>query len=138
MPPRSAGLALLKDGRTRILLAHPTRAPWWGAWSIPKGVREPGESDLDAAIRETREEVGLAVDPAWIEPTPREVPYVDRRGRVTKIVVWFACDVPEAPDVIPAARLQREEVDHARFMDRAEAERRILRRLLPVLGLLNG
>jgi predicted NUDIX family NTP pyrophosphohydrolase len=46
-----------------VLLAHPG-GPFWrrkdlGAWSIPKGELEPGESDEGAARREFFEETGL-------------------------------------------------------------------------------
>jgi predicted NUDIX family NTP pyrophosphohydrolase len=52
--------ARFPDG-TRYLLVHPSggynrRAPW----SIPKGELEPGEEPEACAIRETREETGLA------------------------------------------------------------------------------
>ena len=49
-----------------VLLAHPG-GPYWaerhsGAWSIPKGGVDLGETPLEAAIREFREETGF--DPA--------------------------------------------------------------------------
>ncbi|MGO8147960.1 NUDIX domain-containing protein, partial [Rhizobium leguminosarum] len=49
-----------------VLLVHPG-GPFWArkdeaAWSIPKGLIEPGEDELAAAIRETDEELGVAVD----------------------------------------------------------------------------
>ena len=130
MAPRSAGLAIRKADR--LLLVHPTRAAWWATWSIPKGLVEPGERDLDAAIRETHEETGLVIDPATVDPTPREIPYVDRRGHVTKTVVWFACDGIALPEEMPA--LQRAEVNAAGWFDGPAAERRILGRLRGVLG----
>jgi predicted NUDIX family NTP pyrophosphohydrolase len=47
----------------QALLAHPG-GPLWrrrdlGAWSVPKGLVEPGEAPLAAAVREFREETGL-------------------------------------------------------------------------------
>jgi predicted NUDIX family NTP pyrophosphohydrolase len=47
----------------QVLLAH-MGGPFWrgkdaAAWSLPKGLVEPGESDLDAAIREFGEELGI-------------------------------------------------------------------------------
>lgn len=49
-----------------VLLAHPG-GPYWverhaGAWSIPKGGLDRGETPLEAALREFREETGF--DPA--------------------------------------------------------------------------
>ncbi len=46
-----------------VLLAHPG-GPYWsdrdeGAWSIPKGGLDRGETPLEAAIREFREETGF-------------------------------------------------------------------------------
>lgn len=42
------------------LICHPTRSKWW---DIPKGQMEPGESYVETAIRELREETGLVVAP---------------------------------------------------------------------------
>lgn len=41
------------------LICHPTGAPRNSGWDIPKGVMEEGESELEAAYRETKEETGL-------------------------------------------------------------------------------
>ena len=69
MAARSAGILLYRldgEGGVQVLLAH-MGGPFWaskdaGAWSIPKGEYDPdGESALDAARREFREELG--VDP---------------------------------------------------------------------------
>lgn len=63
----SAGVLLHRerDGRREVLLGH-LGGPFWArrhehAWSIPKGVVEPGESPQDAARREFLEELGLPV-----------------------------------------------------------------------------
>jgi predicted NUDIX family NTP pyrophosphohydrolase len=70
MPKISAGLLLyrLTTGRPEVLLAHPG-GPFWtnrdlGAWTIPKGVLDPGEDDpLATARREFEEELGTAPAP---------------------------------------------------------------------------
>src|SRR5436189_1840250 len=65
MSKESAGLLLYKGkGKTlRVLLGH-MGGPQYarrnvGAWTIPKGKPEPGESLLEAAYREFEEEVGI-------------------------------------------------------------------------------
>jgi predicted NUDIX family NTP pyrophosphohydrolase len=68
MPKRdttSAGLLLFRRAEKGVefFLAHPG-GPFWRnrheeAWTIPKGVLEPGEEPLAAAIREFREETGV-------------------------------------------------------------------------------
>src|SRR5438067_9937252 len=47
---------LLVDSAGRLLLCHVTGTR---AWDIPKGLQDPGETTLEAALRELREETGL-------------------------------------------------------------------------------
>lgn len=64
MKKKSAKLIMYRrpGGELEVLLVHPG-GPFWknrdaGAWSIPKGEIEEGESALDAARREFEEELG--------------------------------------------------------------------------------
>ena len=52
---------LVLNARRELLLCHVTHTP---KWDIPKGMRDPGETELQAAMRELREETGLAFDAA--------------------------------------------------------------------------
>ena len=68
MPDRSAGVLLFRSGPggIEVLLVHPG-GPFWtrkddGAWSIPKGLREPGEDVEATARREFAEETGMHLD----------------------------------------------------------------------------
>ena len=80
MPRLSAGLLMyrIKDGGIEVLLAHPG-GPYFvkkdeGAWSIPKGEYDPGESPLEAARREFQEETGFQASGEFLPLTSRKQP----------------------------------------------------------------
>src|SRR5690606_30811972 len=55
-PKRSAGIVVVRETEdgARFLLLRAYRN-----WDCPKGLVEPGEDPLDAALRETAEETGI-------------------------------------------------------------------------------
>jgi ADP-ribose pyrophosphatase YjhB (NUDIX family) len=55
-----ASIAVFK-GDT-VLLVERGRAPWRGLWSLPGGSIEPDESPSEAALRELKEETGIAAE----------------------------------------------------------------------------
>jgi 8-oxo-dGTP pyrophosphatase MutT (NUDIX family) len=57
-PPNAASVAIVQSGQ--VLLIQRARPPWDGAWSLPGGRLEPGETAEQCARRELREELGLA------------------------------------------------------------------------------
>lgn len=65
----SAGLLMCREAGAGLefLLVHPG-GPFFarkddGAWTIPKGLVDPGETALDAALREFEEETGFGPPP---------------------------------------------------------------------------
>ncbi|HVX98221.1 MAG TPA: NUDIX domain-containing protein [Pseudorhodoplanes sp.] len=78
----SAGLLVWRNrAEPEFLLAHPG-GPYWakkdeGAWTIPKGLVDPGDGLLPTARREFFEETGLEVDGL---PTPL-APVVQSSGK---------------------------------------------------------
>lgn len=73
MRKRSCGILLYRhvDGALQFLLTHPG-GPFWrhrdaGAWTIPKGECDEGESDEACARREFREELGAEI-PGALQP----------------------------------------------------------------------
>ena len=67
MTKRSAGILAFRknDNEYEFLLIHPG-GPYWknkeeNTWSIPKGIVESGEEELETAIREFQEETGFQI-----------------------------------------------------------------------------
>jgi len=87
----SAGTLVVRRMRGRWWLAaqQPQGRPA-GHWALPKGHVEKGEPMLAAAVRETREEMGLTVEP--IERLP-DIRYVFARDgvRIFKLVAFWWC-----------------------------------------------
>lgn len=105
-------------GEWRYLIVHPSgnynrKAPY----SIPKGLVEAGESAEDTALRETREETGLA---CRIVATLGEIAYVRTRKRV----VGFLAEAlePPASTVLEPGDW---EIDRAEFLPADEARARL-------------
>ena len=59
-PKPAAGVILERDGS--VLLLRRAVEPGLGAWDLPAGYLDRGESPEEAARRETREELGLEVE----------------------------------------------------------------------------
>jgi len=86
---RSAGGVLVRRmrGRPWVAAIRPRgKAP--GTWVLPKGLLDPGESGVDTALRETREETGVE---ARVERLLGDVRYVYtwEGERVFKVVRFF-------------------------------------------------
>lgn len=138
----SAGLAIIFDGK--VLLAHTTGRGWWGSYGIPKGGIDEGESKIDAAIRETWEEVGIRVPKKLINKTEHTYTLTSKGQRANKIVYWFIVEIDSLKQLgikdmkIPRNQLQLEEVDWAGFIPLAEANKRIMKSQINVINNLRG
>lgn len=87
-PILAVSTAVFRDGR--VLLARRARAPWAGAFSLPGGVVEVGETLEAAAARELMEEVGVEAEIAGfvdhVQPISRE----GARVRAHYVIAVFA------------------------------------------------
>jgi predicted NUDIX family NTP pyrophosphohydrolase len=145
--PVSAGILLYRRGgdALEVLLVHPG-GPFWqgrdeGAWMLPKGGIEAGETAAEAARREFEEELGSA--PAG---EPRFLRRIRQKGG--KWVEAFALEGEFDPDALVSNSFQVEypprsgrfrdfpEVDSARWFTLEEAAAMILPSQRPILEAL--
>jgi predicted NUDIX family NTP pyrophosphohydrolase len=147
MAQRSAGILMYrwKRGRPELFLVHPG-GPFWakrdeGAWSIPKGLYEPGEGPLAGAKREFEEETGCMPQGTFVELGSFRQP----SGKL--ILAWalegdfdlaqfrsnlFSMEWP------PRSGAMREfpETDRAAWFSPQEAMRKVLKGQLPIVTTL--
>jgi 8-oxo-dGTP diphosphatase len=67
------GVMILKEGR--VLLGYRTASHGKNTWIMPGGHLEFGESFRDCAIRETKEETGLDVEPERVFSVSNDISY---------------------------------------------------------------
>jgi L-amino acid N-acyltransferase YncA/8-oxo-dGTP pyrophosphatase MutT (NUDIX family) len=86
---RPSAYAIVCDERNRIALVSTPRGTF-----LPGGGSRPGESAEMTAVRETREECGLAIRTAWFIGRARDliVDEEERRG-IEKVSDFFAADI---------------------------------------------
>jgi 8-oxo-dGTP pyrophosphatase MutT (NUDIX family) len=118
--------------RTHRLRKHP------GQWALPGGRLEEGEDARTAALRETREELGVRITPEAILGLLDDYP--TRSGFViTPVVVWANPDLKLNPDpnevaevhYVPLADLERPEVPRLRNIK--ESDRPVISVPIPML-----
>lgn len=91
---RQAIVAVIVDRGEVLVVERAAADTYPGYWSAITGSMEPGESQIQACIREAREEAGLEVRPlrkVW-ESTTRRAHFV---------LHWWVCELAGSRDVTP-------------------------------------
>jgi 8-oxo-dGTP diphosphatase len=94
----------LTPAGVELALVH---RPAYDDWSFPKGKLNDGESELEAALREVEEEIGVR---CAIGRDVGSISYVDGKGR-PKTVRYWEMQLEEGGEMTPA-----NEVDQARWV----------------------
>jgi 8-oxo-dGTP pyrophosphatase MutT (NUDIX family) len=74
--PKSCGVLLLCGDPVRsfLLMKHSDR------WDLPKGHVDPGETEIQCALREMEEETGISRDDVQLDPVFRHTQYYEVRA----------------------------------------------------------
>jgi predicted NUDIX family NTP pyrophosphohydrolase len=151
MSKSSAGILLYRFHKNmlEVLLVHPG-GPFWknkdaGAWTIPKGEADEGESLFAAALREFREETGITASGNFLELEPV-------RQKSGKWVHGWALEMDIDADAVKSNYFEMEwpmksgrlqsfpEIDKAAWYDLYDAKEKInpaqIRMLEQLAGLL--
>jgi len=126
-PRRSAGAVVVRpaDDGWRCLVLRAYRN-----WDFPKGLVEPGEEPLAAALREVREETSLgSLELRWGDAFRETAPYA--RGKVARYYV--AASVGGTVTLPLSPELGRPEHHEYRWTSFTEARRLLPPRLVPIL-----
>ena len=133
----AAGVAIVWG--TKILLVHPTGASWQKRTvGIPKGSIEAGETELEAALRETYEETGIRLRADQLEPTIHSVTVYSGQKPVG-VIHYAICRISDLSEIgleterVPKTQLQLEEIDWAGFIEIEEAYPKIVYSQLIIL-----
>jgi 8-oxo-dGTP pyrophosphatase MutT (NUDIX family) len=122
----SSGTALLLTLRAAGLRAHR------GQWALPGGRCDAGETQIEAALRELAEELGLKLEPddvlGLLDDYPTRSGYL-----ITPVVVWAGAKAAISPNPAEVASVHRialdqiERPDAFDFVAIPESTRRVIR-----------
>jgi len=126
----SAGLAILYKGQ--ILLGRTAGRKDKRAWGIPKGGIESGESHLEAAIRETEEELGIKVKRGLINSAEYTFTVTSRKYKYNKVVYYYIVEIEDLKQIglkgleVPKSQLDTKEISEARFFNLLDAKQNVM------------
>lgn len=88
---------------SEVVLLERDHEPHEGRWVLPGGLVEPHERAHEACVRETEEEVGLAVEPVVFVGL-YDAPDRDERGNVSAAFLCRPVEPDQTPEVREEAR----------------------------------
>jgi ADP-ribose pyrophosphatase YjhB (NUDIX family) len=89
-PVITYGIYLYNTRTKKILVCHATHSSW-KAWTIPKGLKNPGENAFTSASRELKEETGIDMAELQILNTTALAPVkYEKQNKILEalILIW--------------------------------------------------
>jgi 8-oxo-dGTP pyrophosphatase MutT (NUDIX family) len=115
----SAGGVVVREGQVVVIVPTRRAADGSSVLALPKGHVDPGESAIEAATREVREETGIVAEPVCELGQSRY--WYRRDGRtVSKTVHFYLFSYVEGDTAD-----HDDEVEQARWIDLAEAQEQL-------------
>jgi 8-oxo-dGTP pyrophosphatase MutT (NUDIX family) len=108
----SSAALILEDSEGRALIV---KANYKRYWTFPGGVIDLGETPLQGAVRETREEVGIKIDPATVT-----FAWVANRTSKLADTYQFVFRAPLPIGAQTQVHLQASEIDEYLFITRED------------------
>ena len=109
---KSCGCIILKDNQVLLIGAKDDDGKLF--WSFPKGHQEIGETDIETAVRETKEETGLDVE--IIDTDPIKTGHLIHAGTTYKEILLFI-----AEPLTDKFKPQEDEVEQIKWAQITEA-----------------
>ena len=110
---KSCGCIIIDNGMV-LLEKQKGDKPGTSFWCFPKGHQEKNESDIETALREVKEEIGVDVE--IIDSQPIVVEHPTSKGK--KVILFFLAK----PKVDQKIVLQDDEIDHADWIKFGDVE----------------
>lgn len=115
--------AVIRRGHRTLVARRPADKRHGGLWEFPGGKLEPGESWLDAARRELREELG-------VEVTAVGEPVFRRRDPASAFeIVFVEVEIEGEPEALEHEALRWMSVEHMMTLELAPADAAFARAL---------
>ncbi|CAK1553017.1 unnamed protein product [Leptosia nina] len=100
-PTRAAGLVIYKYSNDLIQFLLLQTSYGIHHWTPPKGHVDPGESDWETALRETKEEAGYCQKDLEIDESSKKTLFYNVNGKPKEVIYWLAkLKNPDTPVIL--------------------------------------
>lgn len=110
----SSAVVLIENEQGELLIV---KSDYKDHWSLPGGIVDPGESPLEAAVREVEEEVGIKINPENLQ-----LAMVASRHSDEFLTNQFVFFTQLENNVLSEIKLQESEIVSSEFISKSEVD----------------